>query len=377
MPLLRILFAQGMALVLLSTASTWADEPTGSRLILPKRATAVVGAPIGVWFDNLVLTEKPDRYTFRVHSELGTSDASHWMLTATEQDVGEHDWQIDVLEGDEKVASGQMTWNVIPASAAKSRSLRLLIVGDSLTHATIYPNDLARRFAEPEQPKVTFLGTHRPASAKEGVAHEGYGGWTWQRFLTHYEPNPDPAQRKFSSPFVFANDGKPGLDIPRYIREACGNEPPDVVIFLLGINDGFSADWKTPGAVDTRIDDIFGHADKLIAAFHEAAPKATLGVCLTTPANSRDASFVANYQDRYPRWGWKQIQHRLVERELEHFSGHEADGIFVIPTHLNLDPVDGYPPDNAVHPNAHGYHQIAATMHAWLLERLAASNKAK
>ena len=44
----------------------------------------------------------------------------------------------------------------------------------------------------------------------------------------------------------------------------------------------------------------------------------------------------------------------------------------LIPTELNLDVVDGYPPDNAVHSNALGYQQIGRTVYSWLKWRLAA-----
>ncbi len=37
-----------------------------------------------------------------------------------------------------------------------------------------------------------------------------------------------------------------------------------------------------------------------------------------------------------------------------------------MPTELNIDPVDGYPENNGVHPNAAGYAQIGASFHAWL-----------
>ena len=52
------------------------------------------------------------------------------------------------------------------------------------------------------------------------------------------------------------------------------------------------------------------------------------------------------------------------------FGGREAEGIFVVPTELNLDPVGGYPVDNGVHPNAAGYQQVAASLHAWLMGRM-------
>ena len=116
---------------------------------------------------------------------------------------------------------------------------------------------------------------------------------------------------------------------------------------------------------------MFAHADKLIAAFRQSAPKAELGICLTTPPNARESGFEANYHGAYHRWGWKKIQHRLVQRELEHFGGREREPIFAVPTELNLDPAGGYPADNGVHPNAAGYQQIGASIYAWIKSRLA------
>ena len=147
--------------------------------------------------------------------------------------------------------------------------------------------------------------------------------------------------------------------------------------FLLGINDCFRLKADNPQALDAGITEMFHEADKLLAAFHRAAPRAELGVCLTTPPNIRDGAFVANYKTAYPRWNWRQVQHRIVQRQLEHFSQREREGIFVVPTELNLDVFSGYPDNNAVHPNARGYQQIGASVYSWLKSRLAARDATK
>jgi lysophospholipase L1-like esterase len=242
-----------------------------------------------------------------------------------------------------------------------------LIVGDSLTHASLYPKELVRLFSLPGNPQLTLLGTHRPASAAPGVVHEGYGGWTWARFNTQYDPKADPNGKTRNSPFLFPDaSGKAQLDIARYVRERCDNRAPDVVLFLLGINDCFGANPDDPKAMDASISGMFGQAERLLKAFHEAAPQAALGVCLTTPPNARESGFVANYKGKYHRWGWKRIQHRLVQRQLAEFDGRQQERIFVVPTSLNLDPFDGYPENNGVHPNEFGYRQVGASMYAWL-----------
>ncbi|MDB4680256.1 hypothetical protein OAE80_04655, partial [Planctomycetaceae bacterium] len=146
---------------------------------------------------------------------------------------------------------------------------------------------------------------------------------------------------------------------------------------MLGINDCFSAPAEDVAGIDKRIETMFTSAETLLKAVRKAAPDAEFGLCLTTPPNSRQSAFEANYKDRYPRWGWKRIQHRLVQRQIEHFGNQEAQRRFLIPTELNLDPVDGYPENNAVHPNESGYQQIGQSIYAWLKWRLSETAPSK
>ena len=217
-----------------------------------------------------------------------------------------------------------------------------------------------------------MIGTHKPTGVAPDVRHEGYGGWKWADFLTKFAPQPagvtaGPLARKSTSPFLFADDAqKPVFDLPRYFRENSDGQPPDVVTFLLGINDCFAANPDSP---DAKITEVLANAEKLLAEFHKAAPKAQLAVGLTTPPNARQSGFTANYKDKYPRWGWKRIQHRLVQRMLQQFRGREAQNIHLVPTELNLDPLDGYPENNGVHPNATGYAQIGHSFYSWIKSR--------
>ena len=42
----------------------------------------------------------------------------------------------------------------------------------------------------------------------------------------------------------------------------------------------------------------------------------------------------------------------------------------IVLTELNLDPVDGYPNNNGVHPNPVGYAQIGASFYSWMKAKL-------
>jgi len=323
-----------LLVVLILAAPCRADETGGPlRLTLPPEYYAVPGVELNLYYENLVLTQTPEAYRFEVTCDLGEQVEGRWRVIPATADVGEHPLKVTVDDADGKtLGAAEMLLQVAPRDAGAERPLSLLIVGDSLTHATHYPNELARLLSLPENPRWTMLGTHRPSTAKTGVAHEGYGGWTWQRFATHHEPNPDGTYRKQSSPFVFLDDsGKPKLDPLQYCKKVSEGHPPDVVLFMLGINDCFRLDPENPESLDRGIDDVFEHAETLIAAFRAAAPAAKLGICLTTPPNAREEAFQANYKDKYPRWGWKRIQHRLVQRQLEQFGDRQQERIFIDP----------------------------------------------
>lgn len=354
-----------------------ADDSSGGdalQLTLPPAVYAVPGVETSIYFDNIIVAQNSDVYQFRVTCDVGQSEDRRWTVTPKSSDVGTYNLVVDVQSRDGQLLASQSTMlQVVPQPAAidDGKTVNLLIIGDSLTHATAYPNEVARLLSLPGHPNWKMLGTHKPASAAAGVAHEGYGGWTWQRFVTKYEPDPDGTYRKRSSPFVFLNDdGNPHLDVARYFEESCSGQRPDYVVLMLGINDCFGAPPDNVAGMDARIDAMFVYADRLLDAIRQAAPAAQVGICMTTPPNSRQAAFEANYQDRYSRWGWKRIQHRLVQRQLAYVAAKSDAPISVIPTQLDLDPGDGYPVNNGVHPNQVGYKQIGATIYSWLMWRM-------
>jgi len=354
-------------------------EVASLQLTIPPRIDAVAGQPLAIFVDNVILTQSPQDFLLEVDIErdgtfhsVGKREADRWTFRPEPADAGVHRIRVRLMDAKTNppreitVRSSKLV--VGPADAGRDSKISLLIVGDSLTHATLYPNSLATLLSQPGNPTWKMLGTHRPGGAAAGVSHEGYGGWTWERFVTHYVPDSEGKEPKLrGSPFVFAEVGRrPELNPARYFDTHFGGERPDVIVFLLGINDCFSAPPDNPTGIDERIDVVFRHAATLLAAMRKAAPNSALVICATPPPNSRQKAFEANYQDRYTRWGWKRIQHRLVQRQIQQFGHREKENLLLIPTELNVDPEDGYPDNNGVHPNATGYQQIAATIYSWL-----------
>lgn len=346
------------------------------RLTLPPAIYAVPGVEMNVFFGNTVLIDAADaaNVSFRCECPVGKVAKDRWTLNAKDTEVGRHAFKLTATDAQGNIIEIAETEVIVsPRDEGNGINIKLLIVGDSLTHASHYPNEIARLLNQPKNPTWQMYGTHHPPRAKEGVNHEGYGGWSWVRFRTKFEPKRPTPGKTNSSPFVFADEnGKPKTDVTRYFKEYTGGKRPDLIIIMLGINDCFSAKPDSPATIDVKIDWMFREADLLLKDIRKAAPRADIGICLTTPGNSRDGAFVANYGKRYTRWGWRRIQHRLVERQIEHFQN--TWGIHLIPTNLNLDTTDGYPPNNGVHPNEKGYQQIGATIYSWMKSKLRATS---
>lgn len=388
--LLRSLLLVGfVGVTLFANCALFADEsPTATvevnalQLTLPAEIPLVVGTEFRIWFRNIAMTDEAATCQFEVQCDRGTATAEHWTFTPEAADIGAHRLTITARSANGKsidppatvattlriIAPRSLTaGNQTKTDVADKTPFRLLIVGDSLTHASTYPTEVAR-LLKASGTNVELMGTHRPEGVAEGIAHEGYGGWTWARFATHYEPDPDGTYRKQGSPFVFLDDqSKPMLSVSRYFDTHFSGHKPDAIIVLLGINDCIGAPPNDLKAMDAHIDQTFVSADAVLASLRDAAPEARIGFCLTPPANARDEAFKANYGDRYTRKGWKAIQHRLVQRQLEYVAKKNDPKISIVPTELNVDPVDGYPDNNGVHPNTVGYHQMAQMMFAWLM----------
>ncbi|MFG0260813.1 MAG: SGNH/GDSL hydrolase family protein, partial [Novipirellula sp. JB048] len=262
--MMRLVFA---VLLLYGATPVWGDQaPTELQLTLPPEIYAVTGVPTSIYFDNIVLTPSPSDYRFEVRCDVGEQGDRHWSLLPTAADVGDHPLRIAVCSADgERLATASSVLKVIADDAPPRRDpIRILFIGDSLTNASAYPNEIARLLSQRNHPQWQMLGTHRPASAAEGVVHEGYGGWTWANFVSKYEPHPDGSRAKRSSPFLFPDSkAKPRLNLPRYFQEHCEDRRPDYVVIKLGINDCFSAPSDDRAAMDAHIDRMFGFADTL------------------------------------------------------------------------------------------------------------------
>ena len=361
------------------------DFPGRLRLSLPDTIDAVVGLEANIYFDNLVLTTDSANYAFDVHCPKGRHEEERWTLTPVVGDVGVYPLVVEVRDDQNRVVARARTQlRVHPADAGNGRDLTLLFVGDSLTHASVYPRHVLDLGAKDGNPRLKLIGSHQPAGVPDTVRHEGYGGWTALRFATHATGTPREGEyAKRASPFLYPGaDGKPALDFKAYCRDVNGGTPPDVVSIFLGPNDIYG---DTDETIEGGVERMLRHMDLLVGMVRRDAPETDVALLLPVPPAASQDAFGSNYGTSQTRWQYRRNQHRLVERMLAQYGGREPERIHLIATEVNLDcrhnypaaevtwnantPLKGLRQNNGVHPAATGYQQTGDTVFAWLKGR--------
>lgn len=352
------------------------------RLKLPPSVYAVPGQEMNIYFDNIILAANYNIYAFDVNCVKGRQDKNRWRFTAKPEEVGRYPWKIKVFDSsNEVVAEGQTEIIVSPADAGSGKTISLLLIGDSLTDASVYPSELYELFRKPGNPAVVFIGSHSGHGKAPGnFAHEGYSGWRWDTFLTKYASAQNDYRGK--SKFLIDKNGTSELDFKAYCNQYAGGKIPDFITIMLGTNDVFGAKEDN---LESAVDQILKNAEKLIAEFQRVAPDAQIGLALTVPPAASQDAFGAS-EPSQSRWQYRRNQHRLVERMIEKYGNGQYRNISLVPAYLNLDCENNFPvtsepvnsrnnvkvlrQNNGVHPAPEGYLQIADSFYAWLKFKL-------
>lgn len=383
------------------TESAEVEKPRTNalRLILPPVIYALTDLETNVYFDNTFLALNPNNYGVDVICARGAQQNERWTWKPStdpqKKDLGEHSFTLELRDDTNRVVTSASTLIRVAnrsVDAPPEKPVTLLIIGDSLTNASVYSQQVLDLANEDKLP-LKLIGTRGPgAEAQEGSGnglgnrHEGYGGWTAERFATKYNAGiaRGGPYKECGSPFIYKDDPKndeeaPKLDFARYCAEFNEGNAPDFVTILLGCNDTFNA---TDESIEERTDIMFAHYETLVTMIHALNPQTRIGAFLPMPPAATQDAFGANYGSGQTRWQYRRNQHRVLERMLETFGNREAENLFLLPAWLNLDPVHGFPSHtekahartetevvrqiNGVHPSAEGYRQLGDGLYAWL-----------
>lgn len=360
------------------------------KLILPEIIQAVPGVELNLYFDNVCLVINPANYVFDVTCSHGMQQAERWSYTPKANDVNDSPFVLEVRdENNTVIARAKSTIRVVAADAGAAEDKTVLMIGDSLTAWSIYPQHLLDICQGEGNPGITLVGSHQPeykprtAKISEWVRHEGYSGWRTDTFTTRFTGIARTGLDRRSncgSPFIYEDaEGVPKLDFERYCREYNDSKAPDFVTLFLGCNDTMYAKDEN---IEATIDRMLGHYDVLLEMIRSVNKDTRIGVIMPVPPAATQDAFGTIYKSGLTRWQYKRNQHRAVERMIERYGGREKENISLIPAYANLDTLNNYPRallptnvhsplkverlHNGVHPSKEGYFQIGDSIYCWI-----------
>ncbi|MGN6270856.1 MAG: SGNH/GDSL hydrolase family protein [Sphingomonas sp.] len=130
------------------------------------------------------------------------------------------------------------------------------------------------------------------------------------------------------------------VDFPQYLADN-GIAVPDWVFVQLGTNDVFSAS-SDAAAVALAASEL-AKLDVLIASIKAAGANVKVALALIPPPAADQDSFGFNYGTGQPRWRVKR-NYALWSREMiAKYSGEEASRIYLAPSYVAVDSVNGFP----------------------------------
>ncbi len=346
--------------------------------ILPDIFPAFVGQNLTLYYDGLVTAYDPNDYTFEFTSPTlnGSSERRKWTAKILPKHLGDHSLTLKVKSLKDGKLLGVGNTNVIVVDPPKpKKNINILIVGDSLIHQGAVPNLLWKKLDHWSGGKIFFKGS-KPLkdvfsfyeAPLPGVNHEGYGGWGWKKFTSHYMPQKKDIHKIPKSPFIFLDKGNPSLNVKKYLRQKNLTGNLNAVIFYLGINGTFNANPNDPKNMSVIITKTLNWADKLINAFKVSAPETKIIVGIPAPFTRSNSIFLNRYGPKFAdAWKHRQIVLALARHMIKHFKNKRHSDVVLVPLHAIIDVIDGYYQIDPGHPNKIGAEQMATTFKASLL----------
>lgn len=368
-------------------ATSQFTEPTPTEPIMTERVFGMVGLELPIYYKGMHSGLTPRGYD--VTSTLGNDEESRWVLTPSTTASGTA-WSCAVKDLDQGSTYGTATTALHIASntAAAAAAVRVHCIGDSTSDgvgdATASPNEgytarlLALSAAYPSAVQITLMGTRGSGSNKR----DGFPGWTVDAFYQQATFN------TYTNPFIVSPATK--FSYADYLT-AQSTTAADVVVIHLGINDVFSATADTTvdataAAMITKLEEMIGiSAGSGVDSIWSSNPSAAIILALPISPSQGQTAFGDDYGSvqTYQRY-YRNIK-KLAYLLNEHFSGMTGDNVWLLPWHVTVDPVYGFPytsvapnvhsaesvrrPNNGVHPSAVGYKQMGDQLFAainWL-----------
>lgn len=333
---------------------------------LPEVLYAAPGLELNVYFGNVFDSVVPQRYAFQAFCEKGRSETRRWCFTPEAADAGRrYELVVNAWDDSGLVAAATSTVFVAGVPGDPSRAMVTALLGDSLTNAR-YQDHLFNVMREAGYSGYRPVGARKPAS-QGGVWYDGYGGYTFESFLTRYALSEegvnniqDVAEREqlkalgmsvkvvserqrqlLRSPLVRLENGRKVVDVQGWLDRINGGSAPDVVLIELGVNSVFSYRGEAAELHRRIRAEVIPQLTRLLDTLRPQMPKA-LFLLSTLPVGASQDAFAANYGS-----SWNEVQHRktmfALNREFDGYVRTAGDAnLRLLPLGHAVDPVEGF-----------------------------------
>ena len=168
----------------------------GSSLIYPGEINAVVDDTLQLFYRGMSKVINTHSFDFFAKCRYGIMYPRYFEYTPTAGNVGKQLLTLQLRNIDGQVLSGvQLQINVVGVPVSPSSEKRILILGDSLTQAGVWPHELDRRLtstdiATPTMPAGKGLSNIRFIGGMEnsGTRYFGVGGLGWSSYANEGNP---------------------------------------------------------------------------------------------------------------------------------------------------------------------------------------------
>ena len=132
------------------------------QMFLPEAIYAVPGLECNIYFKNIFLAANQNNFLYDVKCNYGKQELKRWTYMPSAQEVNKSfPLQITVFDQfGNTVAQGKTTVWVSDEKVALNREVSILMIGDSLTNATVYPKRLHELCGKSNAPKLKMVGSH-------------------------------------------------------------------------------------------------------------------------------------------------------------------------------------------------------------------------
>lgn len=322
-------------------------------LVLPDTVFCSVLTENNIYFENVSQVPDYRDYVWDVTCDSGRTEYNRWTWTPASGTEGNYTLTLTVYNRINAVVESASTVIHVSKATVTGAARRLLLIGDSITEASYYPQALKTLGGD----SLVFIGTQSPETA---IAREGHTGRTYSWF-----------ESDEGSPFVFSVGGH--VDFTQYVSS---NEfsNPDIIYILLGTNDLVGYALKTT----SQIEAVAVSCDSLVSAAIEQIPGVMVVIGMTIPPSYSQDAWGNNYGNAGTRWFHK-VNMLKFARALK--ARYGASGtlknaqVSLHPVYVNLDTEHNMmysetaynthtaqvynKQTNGVHPSEEGYNQMA------------------